>query len=227
MFAADAPSRKYLVFFTVAITLFITSTSMSMITVALPTMVETLNTDLNVLGWALTAYQLAQGAIMPLAGRISDDFGRRRVFIGCIAIFTLGSLLCGLAPNVFWLIIFRVVQAIGGGSILPAASGIISDEFREKRGAALGLFTSIFPLGGVIGPTLGGWLVESYSWRETFYINVPVGVLVIAMTFVLMRSDQQPQAAVKRSIDFGGALLFAASDCRAVPGSSKACCAPG
>ncbi|MCX6022755.1 MAG: MFS transporter [Chloroflexi bacterium] len=207
-----ATNRKYLVFFIVAVTLFTTSTSMSMMIVALPVMAEALQTDLNWLGWTLTAYQLAQGAVMPLAGRISDDFGRRRVFIACIAVFTAGSLMSAFAPNVYWLIVFRVVQAIGGGSILPAASGIVSDEFKEKRTAALGLFTSIFPLGGVIGPTLGGWIVDSYSWREIFLVNAPVGVLVMLMAFVLLRPDPARAAyAPKRSIDFGGALLFSGS----------------
>src|SRR5947208_2817101 len=105
-----AANRKYLIFATVAITLFTTSTSMSMMIVALPTMVDALQTDLNWLGWTLTGYQLAQGAIMPLAGRISDDLGRRRVFLGCIALFTLGSLMCAFAPNVYFLIVFRVIQ---------------------------------------------------------------------------------------------------------------------
>src|SRR5207245_2692617 len=111
-------------------------------------------------GWSLTAYALTQTIIMPVAGKLSDEWGRKPLFLGSVVLFTLSSMACGLAPNVYFLIFFRVLQAIGGGAFFPSATGIVSDAFGEKRMMALGLFTSIFPLGGILGPNIGGFIID-------------------------------------------------------------------
>src|SRR5208337_3932303 len=113
------------------------------------------------------------------------NFGRKRVFIISLVLFTAASLACGLAPNIHALIVFRFLQGIGGASFLPSASGIVADHFPESRERAIGLFTSIFPIGGIIGPNLGGWIVSRYSWRYVFYLNLPVGIVLIVMTIIL------------------------------------------
>ena len=114
---------------------------------------------------------------MPLAGNLSDTFGRKMVFLVSLIFFTGSSLACGFATNIYMLIAFRFLQGIGGASFLPTASGIVSDHFPESRQTAIGLFSSIFPVGGIIGPNLGGWIVSRYSWRYIFYINLPIGAL--------------------------------------------------
>ena len=112
--------------------------------------------------------------MLPLAGKLSETLGRKHVFLFCVGMFTLGSLLCGLAPNICLLIVFRALQAIGGGGLMPSAVGMVSDQFRERRAQAIGLFTSVFPIGGIIGPNLGGYILEHWSWREMFFVNVPL-----------------------------------------------------
>src|SRR6185437_15196529 len=113
-------------------------------------------------------------------GKLSEALGRRRVFLFCVVVFTASSVLCGLAPNVGWLIAFRAVQAIGGGGLMPSAVGIIADEYRSHRAQAIGLISSVMPIGSIVGPNLGGFILQNWSWRALFWINVPIGVAVIA-----------------------------------------------
>lgn len=178
----------------------------TVVAVALPNMMADLQTSLVWLGWTLTGYALAQTAVMPLAGKLSESFGRMRVFLVCMFLFTLGSLLCGLAPNIYVLIGCRVLQALGGGGFLPSAAGIVAREFPNNRDRMIGMFSSIFPLGGIIGPNLGGFIVEHWSWREVFLINVPIGIVV----FVILLTQMGPaEPTTERHIDLPGAVLFA------------------
>lgn len=199
-------TERYVFFGLAALALLMFSIDMSIVAVALPTMTRELDAPIGLVGWTITAYGLAQIVVMPLVGKLSEQFGRMRVFLICVAIFTLGSLLCGLAPNIYALIAFRVLQAIGGGGFLPSATGIVANEFPESRGKMIGLFASIFPIGGIIGPNLGGAIVEYLSWRDVFLVNVPIGVLVVAL---LVRQARRSETIVRRSIDAAGALLFA------------------
>jgi EmrB/QacA subfamily drug resistance transporter len=147
----------------------------------------------------LTAYQLAQAVVMPIAGKLSDELGRKRVFMGAVVLFTTGSLLAAIAPSVYLLIPARVMQALGGGAFLPTASGIVSEEFKENRARAIGLFSSVFPMGGVVGPTVGGLIVDHFSWRGTFLLNVPLGVLLFFLATRVLRESER--AAARRTID--------------------------
>src|SRR6195256_5097627 len=144
--------RAFLFFGLAALSLLMFSIDSTVVAVALPNMMADLQTSLVWLGWTLTAYMLTQTAVMPLAGKLSETFGRMRVFLVCVFLFTLGSLLCGLAPNIYVLIGCRVLQALGGGGFLPSAAGIVAREFPNNRDRMIGLFSSIFPLGGIIGP---------------------------------------------------------------------------
>src|SRR5581483_3923551 len=113
---------------------------------------------------------------------------------------------CGFAPNIETLIIFRLIQAIGGGAFLPSCTGIVADTFPERRGQAVGLFSSIFPIGGVIGPNLGGVIIDNLSWRYIFYVNVPIGIVVLVLAWWLY---QQPAVESRRTrIDFVGVGLY-------------------
>jgi EmrB/QacA subfamily drug resistance transporter len=204
-----AESRKAYLFFGLAgLSLLMFSIDSTVVAVALPNMEADLHTSLVWLGWTLTAYQLTQTAVMPLAGKLSESLGRMRVFLVCATLFTLGSLLCGIAPNIYVLIGCRVLQALGGGGFLPSAAGIVAHQFPTNRDRMIGLFSSIFPLGGIIGPNVGGFIVEHWSWREVFLINVPIGVVVLA---VLLRQVRASERTVERRIDVPGALLFASA----------------
>jgi EmrB/QacA subfamily drug resistance transporter len=200
--------RPYLFFGLAALSLLMFSIDSTVVSVALPNMMSDLQTSLVWLGWTLTAYALTQTAVMPLAGKLSESFGRMRVFLVCVLLFTVGSLLCGLAPNIYVLIGCRVLQALGGGGFLPSAAGIVAREFPNNRDRMIGLFSSIFPLGGIIGPNLGGFIVEHWSWREVFLINVPIGIVV----FVILLFQKGPaERTAERHIDLPGAALFAAA----------------
>src|SRR5438270_4936666 len=205
---AESRCRPYLFFSLAALSLLMFSIDTTVVSVALPNMMADLQTSLVWLGWTLTGYLLTQTAVMPLAGKLSESFGRMRLFMVCVFVFTLGSLLCGLAPNIYVLIACRILQALGGGGFLPVAAGIVAREFPKNRDRMIGLFSSIFPLGGIIGPNLGGFIVERWSWREVFLINVPIGVLVLA---VLLRQGTAAEPTTSRRVDFQGALLFAAA----------------
>jgi EmrB/QacA subfamily drug resistance transporter len=177
----------------------------TVVAVALPQLVKDLNTNILVAAWTMSIYLIAITSFMPLMGNLSDTFGRKRIFLTSLILFTGSSLACGLVSNIYSLIAFRFLQGIGGASFLPTASGIVSDQFPENREKAIGLFTSIFPIGGIIGPNLGGWIVSRYSWRYIFYINLPIGIIVIAMVLILLKGSK---TSGRPPIDFLGAFLF-------------------
>jgi MFS family permease len=111
--------------------------------------------------------------MLPLAGKLSDSFGPKRVFLLCVGIFTLGSLLCAIAPSIWFLIFARGVQAVGGGGLVPSSVGIVAEQYPLRRAQAIGLLTSMLPIGSIIGPNLGGYILAHWTWREMFIINVP------------------------------------------------------
>ena len=141
---------------------------------------------------------------MPLAGKAGDIFGVKKLFLISTAVFTIGSLLSALAPNIYFLIAARFIQAIGAGGFLPLMTAIASDLFPNSRQQAIGLFSSIFPIGMIIGPNIGGWLVQSYGWRSVFWLNIPLGVIVfIAMFFMLKETKREGG-----QLDLSGTGLF-------------------
>jgi DHA2 family multidrug resistance protein len=138
--------------------------------------------------WVLTSYLAANAIILPITGWLSAHLGRRNYFLASIAMFTLGSLLCGLAGNLEQLILFRVMQGLAGGGLQPSSQGVLLDAFPpERQGVAMTLFGFAVLIAPVIGPTLGGWITDSYSWRWVFLINVPVGLLALAGCYALLR----------------------------------------
>src|SRR5271154_3967256 len=138
--------------------------------------------------WVLTSYLAANAVILPITGWLSAHLGRRNYFLLSIAIFTLASALCGTATSLTQLIVFRVVQGLAGGGLQPSSQGVLLDAFPvEKQGIAMTLFGLAALLAPVVGPTLGGWITDSYSWRWVFYINVPVGLLAYGACYALLR----------------------------------------
>jgi DHA2 family multidrug resistance protein len=141
--------------------------------------------------WVITSYLAANAIILPITGWLSARLGRRNYFLLSIAIFTLASGLCGTATSLGQLIVFRVVQGLAGGGLQPSSQGVLLDAFPvEKQGVAMTLFGLAALLAPVVGPTLGGWITDSYSWRWVFYINVPVGLIAFAACYALLRDPE-------------------------------------
>jgi EmrB/QacA subfamily drug resistance transporter len=205
-------ANRYLFYGLAAVSQLMFAVDSSIVTVALRTIVVDLDTSLALAGWILTGYALAGTVAMPVVGKLGEQFGEMRVFAISVAVFILGSLLCGIATNVYMLIACRVLQAIGGGGIMPSGVSIIARVFPDSRPRMLGLFTSIFPIGGIIGPNIGGLLLEHFSWRVLFLVNVPVGLIVVLLLAREITTYDRGAAESNgrsRRLDVVGAGLFA------------------
>jgi EmrB/QacA subfamily drug resistance transporter len=188
----------------VSLSLLLSAISGTAIAVAFPVITSSFDASLVLAGWVLSIYQLVSTAAMPLAGKASDVFGKKFTFIISLLFFTIGSVLCAIAPNIQLLILFRFIQGIGGGGFLPTAAGIVAETFPRSRQQLIGLFTSIFPIGQIIGPNIGGWLVTAYGWRSVFWFNVPLGIITLIVSAVLIKSGKREEG----HIDLKGTGLF-------------------
>jgi MFS family permease len=203
--AAPGPDRRWLIFGIVSVALLMASIDQTIVATALPAIQSDLHAQINWSGWTITIYSLGQLLVMPLAGRISDQYGRRKVFIFAVVVFTTASLCCGLANDIYVLVGLRAVQSLGGGAFMPSASGIVSDHFGKDRDRALGFFASIFPIGALVGPVIGGIFVAQWSWRGIFLVNVPVGIVLVALSLKFLPTSI-PRPA--RRVDVRGVLLL-------------------
>jgi EmrB/QacA subfamily drug resistance transporter len=203
--------RRYLIFFSIGLSLLMYAIDATAVVVAFPTFIKAFDTNVLWAAWTISIYLVAVSSMMPLMGKLSDSFGRKKVFLISLILFTSSSLACGLSPNIYSLVAFRFLQGIGGASFLPTAAGIASDQFPDHRERAIGLFSSIFPIGGIIGPNLGGWIVSRYSWRYIFYINLPIGIILIALIIILLEDSEvlsRPRVDFVGASFFFGAILF-------------------
>jgi EmrB/QacA subfamily drug resistance transporter len=185
----SGPSRR-LIFGIVAIGLFMSSIDSTIVATALPAIHRSLRATINWAGWTITIYSLGMVIVLPIAGKISDQFGRRRVFLYGVGLFTAASLLCGLSSDIYMLVGFRALQAIGGAALQPSAAGIVADHFGKDRDRAIGMFGTIASGGQVIGPVVGGLLVGYLSWRWIFFVNVPIGIVLVGAIFKLIPESQ-------------------------------------
>jgi EmrB/QacA subfamily drug resistance transporter len=197
--------RRYLIFVSAGLGLLMYSIDSTVVAVAFPSFIKDFDTNVLWAAWTISIYLIAVTSVMPLMGNLSDSFGRKKVFLISLILFTASSLACGLAPNIYSLVAFRFLQGIGGASFLPTAAGIVSDQFPEHRERAIGLFTSIFPIGGIVGPNLGGWIVSQYSWRYIFYINLPIGIGLVVLIMILLKDSK---VLSRPHVDFVGASFF-------------------
>jgi DHA2 family multidrug resistance protein len=141
--------------------------------------------------WILTSYLVSNAIVLPLSGWLSNVMGRKRFYMTCVAIFTISSFLCGLAPSLGWLLIFRVMQGVGGGGLAPSEQAILTDTFpARQRGMAFAVYGIAVVFAPAIGPTLGGWITDNFSWRWIFYINVPVGILSMFLSYHLVHDSK-------------------------------------
>jgi EmrB/QacA subfamily drug resistance transporter len=202
---AEPVAGRYVVFAIVSLALLMASVDQTIVATALPALQHDLHAQVNWSSWTITIYALGQILVMPLAGKIGDQYGRKKIFLGAAVLFTTASLCCGFANDIYLLIVLRALQAIGGGAFMPSATGIVSQIFGANRDRAVGLFSSIFPIGGIIGPVLGGVFVTYWSWRGIFLVNVPIGIVLVVLGIIFI-----PHSARKldQRLDIRGVALL-------------------
>ena len=191
---------------TVALSILLGTVSSGFVNVALPTLVDDLDSTFATVQWVVLIYMLTQATLMPIIGRLGDMIGRKSIFVGGFVVFTVGSLLCALSPNIYWLIGFRVLQATGSAMMLTLAFALIVEAFpAHERGRAIGLQSTFSSTGIVVGPILGGLMLGSLHWRWLFFVTVPISAIgtLIAIRFV---PDSKPQKGQR--FDYLGAMLL-------------------
>ncbi len=184
----------------------------SVANVALPHIAGNLSAGVDESTWVLTSYLVSNAVVLPLSGWLSERFGRKRFYMSCVALFTLSSLLCGLAPNLEALVFFRVLQGIGGGGLQPSEQAILADTFPPaKRGMAFAIYGMAVVAAPALGPTLGGWITDNFTWRWIFFINLPVGIVSLLLTARLIEDPPYLKARKRAgvTIDYIGFALIA------------------
>lgn len=182
----------------------------SIVNITLPVISSYFSVNINEVQWIVTSYLLAISALLLIWGRISDLYGRKYLYAAGMVIFTTGSLLCGLSNTFNALVISRVVQALGASIMMALAQGIVTSIFpSNERGKAMGFIGMVVAIGSLVGPSLGGVLVHSFGWQSIFFVNIPFGVLGLALTFLVMPNNQVlPEIKI---FDFKGTMIFVVS----------------
>ena len=212
MTAPETGRRTYspwLVLITLCLGFFMILLDTTIVNVAMPAISSGLNASLSDLLWILNAYVLVYAVLLITAGRLGDLYGPKVLFLGGLVIFTGASAACGFAQSPTQLIIFRIIQGLGGALLTPQTLSVITTIFpAERRGAAFGIWGSVAGVSTVAGPVLGGWLVTDYSWRWIFFVNVPVGIVTLALAAVVM-----PNLKLNRrhKLDLPGVVLSTAA----------------
>src|SRR5271167_2883605 len=175
--------NPWIIAITVTLATFMEVLDTSIANVALPHIAGSLSAGQDESTWVLTSYLVSNAIVLPLSGWLSSIVGRKYFYMGCVALFTISSFLCGLAPNLATLIICRVLQGVGGGGLQPSEQAILADTFPPaKRGMAFAVYGMAVVAAPALGPTLGGWITDNFTWRWIFFINVPVGILSLVLT---------------------------------------------
>jgi len=193
----------------VSLGFFMTLLDLTIVNIAIPNMIDKLHASLDDVLWVLNAYALVLAVLVITAGRLGDLIGTRTMFAYGIAVFTAASAACGFAPGPGWLIAFRAVQGLGAAMLMPQTLAIVTMTFPpERRGAAFGIWGAVAGLATIAGPTLGGLLVTAFDWRWIFFVNLPIGIAVLALTFAII-PDLQPGR--RHQLDFLGVALASAA----------------
>jgi DHA2 family multidrug resistance protein len=210
--AGLAPDRyrfRYLIAITVSLASVLELLDTSIVNVAIPHMMGNLGATLDQIAWVSTGYIVANVIVLPITGWLSAFFGRRRYFAGSIALFTVASFLCGNAGSLEALVFWRIVQGLGGGALLSTSQAILYEEFpRSEYGTAMAIFGVGVMVGPTLGPTVGGFITDAYGWPWIFYINIPFGMLALALTLSYIQDSRHQEKAER--VDYPGLLLLAA-----------------
>jgi DHA2 family multidrug resistance protein len=184
--------NPWLVAITVSMATFMEVMDTSIANVSLRHIAGNLGASQSESAWVLTSYLVSNAIVLPISGWLASVFGRKRFYMTCVAMFTFSSFLCGFAPSLTWLLIFRVMQGIGGGGLAPSEQSILADTFEPRqRGMAFAIYGVAIVFAPAIGPTLGGWLTDNYNWRWIFFINIPVGILSLILTYRLVHESEE------------------------------------
>ena len=212
---ASAPSsvpniNPWIVAISVMFSTFMEVLDTTVVNVSLPHIAGSLSATVDEATWTLTSYLVANAIILPITGWLANQFGRKRLLMLSVTGFTLASFFCGLAPSLFWLVFFRILQGAAGGALQPLSQAVLLEAFPpQDRGKAMGFWGLGIVVAPILGPVLGGWLTESYSWRWVFYINVPVGIASILMTRAFIFDPPYIRGRRSGGIDFWGIGMLA------------------
>ncbi len=201
--------NPWLIAVSVTIAAFMEVLDTTIVNVALPHIAGTLSASSDEATWALTSYLVANGIVLTISGWLGDMLGRKRYFLICLTMFTVFSFLCGTANSLAELVVFRLLQGFFGGGLQPNQQSIILDSFPpEKRGAAFGVAAIAIVVAPILGPTLGGYITDSSSWRWIFFINVPVGIVAVILNFIVVEDPPWERNKRSRGIDYIGLSLI-------------------
>jgi DHA2 family multidrug resistance protein len=210
------PVNHWVVAFTVTLATFMEVLDTSIANVALPYIAGGLSVGRSQSTWVLTSYLVANAIVLPLSGWLMGLLGRKRFYMTCVLLFTVSSALCGAAPSIEMLILFRILQGIGGGGLQPSEQGILVDTFPPNQlGMAMAMYGVAVVVAPILGPVLGGWISDNYSWRWIFYINVPIGLVSLVLTHFIVQDPPGMDERVKANwrqglkIDYVGLSLAA------------------
>ena len=199
----------WVIAFTVMLATFMEVLDTSVANVALPHIAGNLSATVEEATWVLTSYLVSNAIVLPLTGWLSALFGRKRFYMTCVFLFTFSSALCGLAPSLTLLILFRVMQGVGGGALQPIAQAVLAESFPpERRGMAMAVYGMGVVFAPIIGPTLGGWITDNFTWRWIFLINIPVGLLSLVLTSMLIQDPPYLKRSRGVRIDYIGLGLI-------------------
>jgi DHA2 family multidrug resistance protein len=208
----DGSINPWVIAVTVTLATFMEVLDTSIANVALPHIAGNLSAGRDESTWVLTSYLVSNAIVLPLSGWLSGVLGRKRFYMSCVALFTVSSFLCGLAPSLGVLVLCRILQGAGGGGLQPSEQAILNDTFSlEKRGMAFAVYGLAVVVAPTIGPWLGGWITDNFSWRWIFYINVPVGIISLILTsFLISDPPYMKKANIKAGfrIDYIGIGLI-------------------
>src|SRR6059036_214357 len=203
------PVNPWIVAIAVMFSTFMEVLDTTVVNVSLPHIAGSLSASIDEATWALTSYLVANAIILPMTGWLASTFGRKRLLMLSVVGFTMSSFLCGLAPTLGTLIVFRVVQGATGGALQPLSQAVLLEAFPpHDRGKAMGFWGLGIVVAPILGPVLGGWLTDSYSWRWVFYINIPVGVTSLIMTRLFIFDPAYIRRESQR-IDYWGLGMLA------------------
>src|SRR5579875_3547944 len=208
--------NPWLIALTVTLASFMEVLDTSIANVALPHIAGSVSASEDEATWVLTSYLVSNAIILPLSGWFSLLIGRKHFYMACVAVFTLSSFLCGIAPTLGFLVLFRVLQGIGGGGLQPSEQAILADTFLPRqRGMAFAIYGVAVVTAPAIGPTLGGWITDNFSWRWIFFINIPVGFVSLFLTSWMVEDppyfvkERQQRLKGKLRVDYWGIIFIA------------------
>src|SRR2546425_4195718 len=202
-----SPRARLEILGAILLALFLFALDQTVVGTALPRIVTDLHGN-DLYTWAVTVYLLTATISGPIYGKLSDLFGRRPIVIWAVSLFLISSVLAGLSQEMWQLILFRGLQGLGGGAIFPVSLAVVADLYTPaERGKYLGLFGAVFGLSSLLGPGIGGFITDTWSWHWIFFVNVPIGLVSLFILWRLLPTIRRPEAA--RHIDYVGAAVFA------------------